>query len=57
VYKPVPPDYEALIPDSLKTIMEFPGYTADTLSQMRQAYAHAGGLPSHTRYGWLRARA
>ena len=38
----MPPDNEALIPDSLKTIMEFPGYPADNLAQMKEAYAEAG---------------
>jgi uncharacterized protein len=54
VYQPVPPDYEAQIPDELKTIMEFPGYVADTLAQMKAIYRAAGGRPSNTRYGWLR---
>jgi hypothetical protein len=56
LYKPVPADYESRIPDSLKTIMEFPDFTADNFSQMRKIYAEAGGLPSNTRYGWLRTR-
>jgi len=56
-YTPVPADYASRIPESLKTIMEFPGYSADNLQQMRKIYAEAGGAPSHTRYGWLRKRA
>src|SRR5262249_21231661 len=43
VYQPVPADYEAHIPDDLKTIMEFPGYTADSLAQMKATYRAAGG--------------
>jgi hypothetical protein len=56
VYKPVPTDYVTRIPDSLKTIMEFPDPVADNLSRMRKIYAEAGGMPSNTRYGWLRTR-
>jgi len=54
VYKPVPADYAAQIPDELKTLMEFPGFTADNLAQMRARYRAAGGQPSNTRYGWVR---
>ncbi len=56
VYTAVPKDYANHIPDSLKTILEFPGYTADNLSTMRKIYAEAGGTRSNTRYGWLRTR-
>lgn len=56
-YTPVPADYESRIPDSLKTLMEFPGFTADNMTVMRKIYAEAGGTPSNTRYGWLRTRA
>jgi hypothetical protein len=52
----VPADYEAQIPDSLKTILEFPGYAADNLSRMRAHYQAAGGLRDNTRYGWIRTR-
>jgi len=55
-YKPVPANYEALIPDELKTIMEFPGFVADNLSKMKAAYQAAGGERSNTRYGWIRTR-
>ncbi|HZA13983.1 MAG TPA: amidohydrolase family protein [Myxococcaceae bacterium] len=57
VYKPVPQTYEQLIPDSLKTILEFPGYVGDNFSKARKAYYAAGATPSNTRYGWLRKRA
>ena len=56
MYTAVPRDYANRIPDSLKTILEFPGYTADNLSTMRKIYAEAGGTRSNTRYGWLRTR-
>jgi predicted TIM-barrel fold metal-dependent hydrolase len=56
-YRPVPANYEALIPDELKTIMEFPGYTADTFSTARKAYQAWGGRqPRNTRFGWIRTR-
>jgi predicted TIM-barrel fold metal-dependent hydrolase len=53
-YTPVPADYADQIPDSLKTVMEFPGYASDTVAQMKQLYRATGGTPSNTRYGWLR---
>jgi hypothetical protein len=54
-YHPVPANYEALIPISLKRTMEFSGFALnDRLSKMRQEYFAMGGLPSNTRYGWLR---
>jgi hypothetical protein len=49
----VPADYATKIPDGVKRIMEFPGFTADNLTQMRAAYQAAGPRPSNTRYGWL----
>jgi hypothetical protein len=55
-YKPVPANYEALMPDELKTIMEFPGFVADNLSKMRAEYLAMGGERSNTRYGWIRTR-
>ena len=56
-YRPVPPDYEDRITDELKTILEFPGYTADNLSKLKDRYAELGPTPSHTRYGWMRTKA
>ena len=56
-YRPVPADYEDQISDELKTIMEFPGYTADNLSKVKERYAELGPTPSHTRYGWMRTTA
>jgi uncharacterized protein len=55
-YKPVPANYEQLIPDELKTILEFPGFVGDNFSKAKQIYYAAGGRPSNTRYGWLRTR-
>jgi len=53
-YRPVPKNFDTLIPDSLKTLMEFPGFTADNMSRTRTEYLAMGGVPSHTRYGWVR---
>jgi hypothetical protein len=56
-YKPVPADYEPKITPELKTILEFPGFTADTISKMKETYLAAGGRRSNARYGWIRTRA
>jgi hypothetical protein len=54
-YHPVPTNYEALIPIALKRTLEFAGFAQDDrLSKMRKEYFAMGGLPSNTRYGWLR---
>jgi hypothetical protein len=53
-FKPVPKDYEKRMSKELKTILEFPGYTADNMAQLKDAYAAAGAQPSHARYGWVR---
>ena len=55
-YRPVPADYESRISDELKTILEFPGYTADKMSQLKDKYAALGPAPSNTRYGWMRTK-
>jgi hypothetical protein len=55
-FKPVPKDYESLMPDGLKRIMEMPGYTADNMSKFKSQYAALGPEPSQTRYGWIRAQ-
>ena len=53
-YTEFPKNYEHLITNELKTLLEFPGYTADNFSQARKAYAEWGqGRPRHTRFGWL----
>jgi predicted TIM-barrel fold metal-dependent hydrolase len=54
-YKPVPANFESLIPNQLKTILEYPGYATDDMSRLKSAYAELGGLPNHGRYGWMRA--
>ncbi len=53
-YRPVPADYEDRISDELKTLLEFPGYTADNMSKFKARYAALGPTPSNTRYGWMR---
>jgi len=53
-YRPVPKTFESLIPDSLKKLMEFPGFAADNISRTRKEYLARGAAPSHTRYGWVR---
>jgi hypothetical protein len=54
VYRPVPHDYASRIPDDLKTLWEFPGYTSDNLERMRTQYAEMNLLPGNIRYGWVR---
>jgi hypothetical protein len=53
-FKPVPADYAARMPDSLKHLMEMPGYGADNLAQAKAQYVAHGGVPDYTRYGWVR---
>src|SRR5262245_11836101 len=52
--KPVPPDFEPMIPDELKTLLEFPGFVTDNLSRLKQRYLAEGAAPDHRRYGWIR---
>jgi hypothetical protein len=40
----------------LKTIMEFPGYTADKMADVKERYAAIGTQPTYTRYGWVRTK-
>ena len=56
LYKPVPANYESLIPDQLKKVLEFPGYTADNFSKMKQRFAELGGERRNVRHGWIRTR-
>jgi len=56
-FKPVPKDYERRMSTKLKTILEFPGYTNDKMATLKHEYEEAGAQPSHTRYGWIRAKA
>jgi hypothetical protein len=59
-YRAVPADYEKRIPDSLKTTLNFPGYSrpgadrGDKLTEMKREYLAAGGYPENRRYGWVR---
>ena len=50
-------NYDLLTLEELKTILEFPGYTADNMQRLKQQYVQQGVLPGHTRYGWIRAKA
>jgi len=52
--KPVPPDFETMIPDELKSLLEFPGFVTDNLSRLKQRYLAEGAAPDHRRYGWIR---
>jgi hypothetical protein len=57
-YHPVPVNYEALIPISLKRTMEYPGFALnDRLTKLRERYLASGASPSNTRHGWLRKKA
>ena len=54
-YKAFPENYVELIPESLKTLLEFPGYTADNFSKARLVYQDwKGAQPRNTRLGWIR---
>jgi hypothetical protein len=65
-YKPVPPDYERRISDSLKATLNYPGHSKpgadrgvlysvpnDKLTALREDYLAAGGHPNNRRYGWV----
>jgi hypothetical protein len=56
-YAPVPPDFEAHIPDHLKRTLGFPppGAGADRLTQIREAYVEFGAEPSLMPAGWVNA--
>jgi hypothetical protein len=56
LYRDVPADYASQIPESLKTILEFPGYVSDNMSKLRNHYQAMGPEPSYARYGWVRSR-
>ena len=53
----MPADFEDRISDELKTLMEFPDYTADNMTRFKQRYAEVGAAPDHLRYGWIRTQA
>ena len=65
-YKPIPPDYERRIPESLKAALNYEGFSKpgsdrgalyvppqDKLAALREEYRAAGGHPSNRRYGWI----
>ena len=62
LYKPVPANFESMIPEDLKRrLADEPGYRGytelfpdDNLSKLKSAYAQAGGLRENLRYGWVR---
>ncbi len=62
LYKPVPANFVAQIPDDLKRrLADEPGYRGytellpdDNLSRLRSDYAEAGGIRENLRYGWVR---
>jgi predicted TIM-barrel fold metal-dependent hydrolase len=63
IYKPVPKDYAALIPDDLKaTLADTPGSKQaydpapqqDGFARLKADYLDAGGLRENLRYGWVR---
>jgi hypothetical protein len=53
-FKPVPENYQELMPTELKKIMEMPGYTADNMSKAKELYAAFEVEPDNKRYGWVR---
>jgi predicted TIM-barrel fold metal-dependent hydrolase len=55
-FKPVPADYEKRMSKQLKSVMEFPGFTADNMSKLKERYVASGGEASNTRYGWVRTK-
>jgi predicted TIM-barrel fold metal-dependent hydrolase len=61
IYKPVPANFEALIPEQLERVLRdepgFKGYGLvpdDNFTRLRTDYAAAGGLRDNLRYGWVR---
>ena len=62
LYKPVPANFQTLIPDALKRrLADEPGYRGytelllgDNLSRLKSDYADAGGMRENKRYGWVR---
>jgi uncharacterized protein len=56
LYRPVPANFESLIPRELKTLLEFPGYTADNYSKLKKRFAELGGQRHNVRHGFIRTR-
>src|SRR5207244_810791 len=46
--------FESRIPSDLRHVLEFPGFSSDNISKMRQRYLAEGATPDHRRYGWIR---
>jgi hypothetical protein len=55
-YNPVPADYVARMSRQFKTLLEFPGYTTDNISKMRETYQAMNIPRDNLRHGWVRAR-
>ena len=59
-YGAVPANYESMIPDNLKTLLEFnngaPDFTADNFSKIKAKYLAMGAERSNMRYGWIRTK-
>ena len=53
-FRDVPADYEQRMSTELKTLFEFPGYTADNMARFKTSYANLALPPNHDRYGWVR---
>jgi predicted TIM-barrel fold metal-dependent hydrolase len=55
-YHPVPVNYQSLIPQTLKNVMEFQisPVLSDNLTKLRNRYQAAGARPDNVRYGWIR---
>jgi hypothetical protein len=54
LYNPVPADYAARMSVQFKTLLEFPGYTTDNISKMREAYQAMNVPRDNLRHGWVR---
>jgi len=52
-FGPVPLDYEQHIPEKLKTLLEFPGYTEDSMAHFKSAYSDLEIPRNNKRYGWV----
>jgi hypothetical protein len=50
----IPSNWENRITRSLKTLLEYPGFTSDNMSKMKTRYLAEGAVPDHTRHGWIR---
>ncbi len=55
-YRPVPADYASRMSRQFKTLLEFPGFTADNMSKMKETYQALKIPRDNLRHGWIRAR-